>query len=228
MKKFRKSAHLFQVPKVYTLDTMKQALVKKWEGIITDKSVIKAFMQVERKDFMAKETEAYAYEDVALPIMKGQTISQPFTVMFMTQALELKKGMNVLEVGAGSGYQAAIIANVIGSKGKLYTTEIIPELVEFAKGNLEKAHISNVKVIHSDGSLGYKEKAPYDRIIVTAAAPSVPKPLLSQLKKGGIMVIPVGINTQDMMKIKKLNGKIVKENMGAFRFVPLKGRHGVS
>ncbi|MDI6737687.1 MAG: protein-L-isoaspartate(D-aspartate) O-methyltransferase [Nanoarchaeota archaeon] len=206
----------------------KKALLKKWEGIITDKSVIKAFMQVERKDFMAKETEIYAYDDVAVPLMHGQTISQPFTVMFMTQALELKKGMKVLEVGAGSGYQAAIISKVIGNKGKLYTTEIIPELVEFAKENLEKAHISNAEVIHSDGSLGYKEKAPYDRIIVTAAAPSVPKPLLSQLKKGGIIVIPVGVDAQEMMKIKKLNGKIKKENLGMFRFVPLRGRHGVS
>ena len=94
----------------------KEALVKKWKGIIKDKNVIKAFMEVERKDFMAKETEAYAYEDIALPIIKGQTISQPFTVMFMTQALELKKGMNVLEIGSGSGYQAAIISNIIGSK----------------------------------------------------------------------------------------------------------------
>jgi len=207
---------------------MKQALVRKWKGVITDKNVIKAFMQVERKDFMTKETEVYAYEDVALPLMHGQTISQPFTVMFMTQALELKKGMKVLEVGAGSGYHAAIISNVIGSKGKLYTTEIIPELADFAKENLEKAHISNAEVIHSDGSLGYKEKAPFDRIIVTAAAPSVPKPLLRQLKKGGILVIPVGVDAQEMMKIKKLNGKLKKENLGMFRFVPMRGRHGVS
>lgn len=206
---------------------MKKSLLEKWSGIITDKEVIKAFMQVERRDFLPKEHDAYAYEDIALPIIHGQTISQPFTVMLMTQALELKKGMKVLEVGAGSGYQAAIIAKTIGNKGRLYTLEIIPELVELAKNNLEKAHISNVEVIHSDGSLGYKEKAPYDRIIVTAAAPKVPKPLLSQLKKGGILVIPVGVDAQEMMKITRLNGKFKKENLGMFRFVPLKGRHGV-
>lgn len=206
----------------------KQALVKKWKGAIADKNVIKAFLSVERKDFISKETDAYAYEDVALPIIKGQTISQPFTVMFMTQALELKKGMKVLEVGSGSGYQAAIIAEIIGLKGKLYTTEIIPELVELAKENLMKAKIKNVEVIHSDGSLGYKSKAPYDRIIVTAAAPSIPKPLIEQLKVNGILVIPVGTDVQKLIKLVKHRNSVVKQDLGWFRFVPLKGRHGVA
>ncbi len=207
----------------------KKDLADFWKksGLVKDKNALSAFMAVERKQFMTKETEAYAYEDVALPIIHGQTISQPFTVMLMTQALELKKGMKVLEIGSGSGYQAAIISKIIGLKGKLYTTEIIPELVEFAKENLSKAHINNVEVIHSDGSLGYSKEAPYDRIIVTAAAPSVPKPLLSQLKKGGILVIPVGIDVQKLIKLIKHKNSVEKEDLGYFRFVPLKGKHGV-
>lgn len=207
----------------------KKELLDFWkkQGIIKDKNVISAFMAVERKMFMAKETEAYAYEDVALPIIHGQTISQPFTVMLMTQALELKKGMKVLEIGSGSGYQAAIISKVIGPKGNLYTTEIIPELADFARENLMKAHIKNVEVIHSDGSLGYAKEAPYDRIIVTAAAPSVPKPLIEQLKVNGIMVIPVGIDVQKLIKLRKHKKSVEKADLGYFRFVPLRGEHGI-
>ncbi|MBU2637849.1 MAG: protein-L-isoaspartate(D-aspartate) O-methyltransferase [Nanoarchaeota archaeon] len=207
----------------------KRDLVDFWKksGLLKDKNALAAFMAVERKHFMVKGTDAYAYEDVALPIICGQTISQPSTVMMMTQALELKKGMKVLEIGSGSGYQAAIIAKVIGAKGKLYTTEIIPELADFAKTNLEKEHIANVEVIHSDGSEGYKEKAPYDRIIVTAAAPLIPKPLIEQLKVNGIMVIPVGSGVQKLIKVVKHKNSVDKADLGYFRFVPLRGKHGM-
>jgi protein-L-isoaspartate(D-aspartate) O-methyltransferase len=148
--------------------------------------------------------------------------------MLMTQALELKEGQKVLEVGAGSGWQAAIIARIIGKNGKVITTEIIPELAEFAKNNIKKAKIKNVDVINYDGSQGYKKEAPYDRIIITAACPKIPPPIIEQLKTGGILVAPVGslVFGQDMFKLRKTSSGIQTESLGCFVFVPLKGKYG--
>ena len=173
---------------------MKFRLVEYWtrNKIITDEKLIEAFKKVPREKFILKEYLKEAYGDYPLPIHEEQTISQPTTVMLMSQALEVKLGHKILEIGTGSGYQAAILAEIVGSKGMVYTTEIKPSLVKFAKKNLKKAGIKNVKVIHADGSKGYARAAPFDRMIVTAAAPSTPKPLLKQLKIGGILVIPVG------------------------------------
>ena len=207
-------------------EEIKEQLANYWEssGIINDKQLIKAFMGVSREVF-ARSRDAYG--DYPLPIGHGQTISQPTTVMIMTQALELKQGDNVLEVGAGSGYQAAIIAKMVGS-GSVVCTEIISELVLFAKENLKKAGINNVKVIGWDGSKGYKKGAPYDKIIVSAACPKIPEPLVEQLKEGGILVAPVGslIFGQKMIKAKKVKGKLEEHNLGSFVFVPLKGEYG--
>lgn len=195
--------------------------------MIKDMKVIDAFKEVKRDSFMKPEHKEEAYGDYPLPIGEGQTISQPTTVMLMTEALELKEGHKVLEVGSGSGYQAAIISKIVGEKGKVVSTEIIPELAEFAKRNLENAGIKNVEVINSDGSKGYKKEAPYDRILVAAASPRIPKALVSQLKENGIIIIPVGdLNEQTMIKGTKKNSRLIEENLGQFMFVPLKGKYG--
>ena len=163
----------------------------------------------------------HAYIDEPLPILAGQTISQPTTVAIMTQALEPKKGQKILEIGTGSGYQAGLLSKIVGTKGKVYTVERIPELHKFAKKHLKD--FRNVKVILADGSIGYKKKALYDRIIVTAASPSVPKPLFEQLKERGIMILPT---RQRLVKVKKVKGNKIEEDLGSFVFVPLIGEFG--
>lgn len=207
----------------------KESLIAYWKnsGLIKDKRLLEAFRKVPREKFIKNGFLEEAYGDYPLPIGEGQTISQPTTVMIMTQALELKPGNKVLEVGAGSGYQAAIISKVIGSKGRLITTEIIPELVKFARANLKKAGIRNVNVVRWDGSKGYEKEAPYDKIIVTAACPSMPLPLVEQLKDNGIIIAPVGsLIGQTMVKGRKKKGLLETESLGRFMFVPLKGKYG--
>lgn len=168
------------------LDEKKRLIAKlRAEGWLKSSAVIRAFESVSRELFVKEEDIEQAYLDVPLPISKGQTISQPLTVAFMTELLDVKAGQKVLEIGTGSGYQAAILASIVGPSGKVYSVEIIPELVEFAKKNLEKAKIKNVEVFLSDGSIGLKRFAPYDRIITTAAAPQIPEPLKQQLRVGG-------------------------------------------
>jgi len=198
-------------------------------GALKTKQVIDAFEKVKREEFCLPEYRKEAYEDRPLPIIAGQTISQPTTVAIMTGALDLKEGQKVLEIGAGSGYQAAIIAEVIGKQGKLYTIERIKELADFAKKNLMKEGYRNVKIILGDGSLGLKSEAPFDRIIVTACSPKVPNSLKEQLKIGGKMVIPVGPehHGQDMLVLtKKSKDEFEEWNIGPFSFVPLIGKEG--
>lgn len=204
---------------------MKQKLIDYWlfNKIITDKNIIKAFKQIKREDFILKGYEKEAYGDYPLPILKGQTISQPTTVMLMLQALELKKTDKVLEVGAGSGYCAALISKIAK---KVITTEIIRPLKEFAEKNIKNAKIKNIEVVYHDGSAGYEKKAPYDKIIVTAACKSIPKPLIRQLKEGGIILIPVGgFLSQEMIKGIKIKGKLKTHSLGYFTFVPLTGEY---
>lgn len=211
---------------------MKQKLIDYWQsfGIIKDKKAIEAFKKINREHFINEGLKGEAYGDYPLPIGSGQTISQPTTVMLMTQALELKEGQKVLEVGSGSGYQAAIISEIIGKKGRVVTTEIIKGLADFAKANIKKAGIKNVEVVNYDGSQGYKKEAPYDRIIITAACPEVPMPLISQLKDDGMLIAPVGSLAlgQKMLKIKKKDNKLQEESLGDFVFVPLRGKYGHS
>jgi protein-L-isoaspartate(D-aspartate) O-methyltransferase len=207
----------------------KERLIDYWSSrmLITDKRLLDAFKKVPREKFILSGYVREAYGDYPLPIGEGQTISQPTTVMMMTQALELKPGNKVLEIGAGSGYQAAIIARMVGSKGRVITTEIIPDLAKFAVRNLRAANIKNVKVVDWDGSQGYDKEAPYDRIIVTAACPKIPQPLIDQLKDGGIIVAPVGpAYGQRMIKAVKVKGTLKKKSLGAFMFVPLQGKYG--
>lgn len=196
-------------------------------GYLKSKSIENALREIPRHLFVPKNMLNVAYRDTPLLIGHEQTISQPSTVVAMTEALNVKEGEKILEIGTGSGWQAAILAKLTGKNGFVYTVEIVPELVEFAKDNLKKVGIENVKVIKGDGSMGLKEYAPYDRIIVTAACPEIPKPLLNQLKVNGMLVIPVGnVYLQEMYVIKKLRGKIEKESIGSFMFVPLVGRYG--
>ena len=186
--------------------------------------LIKAFLSVPREEFIEPEFLASAYGDYPLPIPAGQTISQPTTVMIMIKSLELKQTDIVLEVGAGSGYCAAIMSRLCR---KVITTEIIPELAAYAKNNLKKLRIQNVNVVEYDGSQGYKKEAPYDKIMVTAACPSIPPPLVDQLKVNGIIVAPVGAEFgQEMIRLKKAKSGNNSESLGCFNFVPLKGKFG--
>lgn len=206
----------------------KKELISYWikHEIIKDQKVIEAFKKIPREEFISKEYLSQAYGDYPLSIGLGQTISQPTTVMIMTEALEVKEGHKILEIGTGSGYQAAILSYLVGKKGIVYTTEIIEELARFAESNIKKLNIRNVKVIYSDGSLGYKKAAPYDRIIVTAGSPRIPEELLKQLKPSGIMIVPVGdLLSQKMLKIIKKK-KLEIKDLGNFTFVPLKGQYG--
>lgn len=205
---------------------MKQALLNFWKEskLIKSKKLLEAFKEVPRENFILPEYYNQAYADIPLPILSGQTISQPTTIMIMTQALEVEQKQKILEIGTGSGYQAAILSELVGKKGKVITTEIIPELVEFAKKNLK--NYKNVQVIKAEHEeLGYEREKPYDRIIATAACPEIPEKLIEQLKPRGILVAPVGKFTQEMLVIKK-EKQLKIENLGSFVFVPLKGKYG--
>ena len=191
---------------------------------IKDLTVLKAIEKVDRKLFVPKEFRSQAYEDHPIEVGFGATISQPYTVAFMLQALELKEGDKILEVGTASGWNSALISLIVGKKGKVFTTEIIPELVKSAKEKLK--NFKNIKIILTDGSEGLVKYAPFDKIIVTAACPEVPKALISQLKQNGILIAPIGsLTNQEMIKITKAK-QIIKENLGEFMFVPLKGKYG--
>lgn len=200
-------------------------LLKK-DGHLKTKAVIAAFEKVPREEFVPKDLRRETYANEPLPIGEGQTISQPLTIADMTEALEIKKGQKVLEVGTGSGYQAAIIAEIVGLKGKVYTIERIHSLAERARKILKKLGYKNVQVFEGDGSLGFSRFAPYDRIIVTASSPYVPEPLKEQLKVGGKIIIPVGGFIQKMILLTKTRRGLEERSLGFYAFVPLRGRHG--
>ena len=188
-------------------------------------SVISAMSRVPRELFLPVALKSRAYEDTPLPIGLNQTISAPHMVAIMCDLLDLQPGMTVLEVGGGSGYHAAVMAAMVGPTGMIYSVERMPELIAMAKRNLEKAGITNVTMIETDGSLGLPEHAPYDRISVAATAPRIPEPLKQQLKVGGKMVLPVGRDYQDLYLVTRKNGFCVEEKMGVI-FVPLIGEEG--
>ena len=189
---------------------------------VKDKSVLKAMTAVPREQFVPSEYREAAYEDGPLPIGFGQTISQPLIIAMMTEALGLTGGEKVLEIGTGSGYQAGILAELAGF---VVTTERIPTLAEKAKNLLSGLGYGNIEVRVAGESLGCPDEAPYDAIIVTAAAPQIPPDLLAQLKIGGIMVIPIGSRyLQELYKITRGNKKNTVQNLGGCRFVPLIGK----
>jgi len=162
-------------------------------GYIRSFKVERAMLAVPRELFVPDDVREYAYDDRPLPIGYGQTISAPSIVAHMTELLDPKPGDKVLEIGTGSGYQAAILAEIVGPEGCVWSIERIPELAELAMRNLGRTgYLGRVRVVVGDGSLGYKHEAPYDRIMVTAAAPRIPEPLIEQLKPGGRLVAPVG------------------------------------
>ena len=192
---------------------------------LDNKSILDAMARVPRHEFVPYELQDMAYDDGPLPIGRNQTISQPYTVALMLDALELKDGQKVLEIGAGSGWNAALLQELVGRQGRVYAVEIIEELALEARENLKKVG-SGARIIVGDGSIGLKKHAPYDRIIVTSACPEIPAPLVEQLADGGIIVAPVGRLFQTMIKGIKSGQGLKTESLGSFRFVPLKGRHG--
>ncbi len=196
-------------------------------GYIKSEEVEKAMLKVDRALFVPPRYESHAYSDTPLEIGHGQTISAPHMVAIMCELLELKQGLKILEVGAGSGYHAAIIGEIIREKGKVYTVERIAPLVESARENLEKAGTKNVNVIMGDGSIGLAGGSPFDRILITCGAPSIPESLKEQLKVGGLMVIPVGTRYyQDLIIVKRTAKDYEMINWGGVVFVPLIGDHG--
>jgi protein-L-isoaspartate(D-aspartate) O-methyltransferase len=187
---------------------------------VKDTRVLSAMLRVERHRFVPEEYWNSAYSDQPLPIGEGQTISQPYIVALMTELLELKEGEKILEIGTGSGYQAAILAELAK---EVYTIEIIESLASMAKKRLSELGYQNIEAKAGDGYLGWPEFAPFDAIIVTAAPDHIPKPLIEQLKEGGRMVLPVGVYTQELKKIIKRSGKIETTDIIPVVFVPMTG-----
>ena len=186
---------------------------------IKHRPTLQAMRKVERHLFVPADYQKYAYDDTPLPIGLGQTISQPYVVATMTELIEPGAGDRVLEIGTGSGYQAAVLAEIVD---EVYTIEIVKELGERTKKLMSKLGYRNVHVIIGDGYKGLKEKAPFDAIIVTAAAEKIPPPLIQQLKEGGRMIIPVGppSKVQNLMLLHKRNGKVSTTSITEVRFVP--------
>jgi protein-L-isoaspartate(D-aspartate) O-methyltransferase len=198
----------------------------KREGRIYTKEIEKAFLETPRDIFVPESLKRVAYIDTPLEIGNGQTISAPHMVAIMVEALDLKKGQKVLEIGTGSGYHAAVVSKLVGKDGNVYTIERFTTLAEAAKKNLKNAGITNVIVEIGDGSEGLQKNAPYDRIYVTCAAPYVPSPLIEQLKDQGKLLIPVGKMICELKLIEKKGKNVTSKNLGGCAFVPLVGKHG--
>jgi len=185
---------------------------------VTHEATLAAMRKVPRHRFVPPSQQMYAYEDEPLPIGQGQTISQPYIVAYMTEAIEPAKGMKVLEIGTGSGYQAAVLAEIVD---EVYTIEIIKELGEQARQILTAMGYKNIHFKIGDGYMGWPAYAPFDAIVVTAAAPEVPPPLVNQLKEGGKMIIPVGNSfSQELILVEKHQGKVIRQSLLPVRFVP--------
>jgi protein-L-isoaspartate(D-aspartate) O-methyltransferase len=207
----------------------------KERGYLSTSPVERALRTVPREEFVLPKDRKMAYRDHPLSISHGQTISAPHMCVIMCEGMNLSEGMNILEVGAGSGYHAALCAELVAKTGTehpghVYTIEIVDNLIQFARNNLERAGYSDrVTLIHGDGGKGLPEHAPFDRILVAAAAPNVPKPLVNQLAPEGIMLIPVGspgFYQELMMVLKSSTGEVLQKRWGGVAFVPLTGEYG--
>jgi len=220
---------LFQLLPIITLGFSQQTDWKNWtkkmvrEQIIrrgiSNNQVIDVMQNTPRHRFVPDGVADYAYQDNALPIGKGQTISQPYIVAFMTETLDVNSTYKVLEIGTGSGYQAAVLSPLVKH---VYTIEIVKMLAQRADSTLKALSYNNITVRWGDGYKGWPEEAPFDRIIGTAAPPEIPKALIDQLKPGGKMVLPVGTNWQEIVVLtKSKSGKIQKKNVLPVRFVPM-------
>ena len=197
----------------------KKDLIEVWKKQGINNKILQAFLDVPRQNFVLKKFYDKSYDDTPLDIGYGQTISQPTTAIMMLNWLDADEKDNVLEIGAGSGYNAALLSKLCK---EVISTERIKELVDFAKENIKRLEIKNVQIKYAPKDLGYKEKAPYDKIIVTCGADEVPKELFDQLKEEGILLIPIGeYGNQMMLKLRKVKDTIEQENLGWFSFVPL-------
>lgn len=194
---------------------------------ITDKAVINSMLIVKRHKYVMPDKQEYAYHDNALEIEEGQTISQPYIVALMAQGLELKSSDNVLEIGTGSGYSAAILSRIAASVSTIERHDLLANL---AMGRFQNQGYENIEVRIGDGTLGWTDKAPFDAILVTAGGPVIPDTLINQLAIGGRLVIPVGDKgEQKLMRVKKItSSELIEENLGLVRFVPLIGKKGWS
>jgi protein-L-isoaspartate(D-aspartate) O-methyltransferase len=191
---------------------------------IRDPRVLAAMQEIPRHLFVPPPNDRAAYDDNPLPIGNGQTISQPYIVALMTELLHPKTNDNMLEIGTGSGYQAAILSRLVL---RLTTIERITPVANLARTNLKSIGIDNVIVVEGDGTLGYPDNAPYNGILITAATPDVPRPLIEQLEEGGTLVAPVGgRDFQDLITLHKHGESIIQKSHGGVRFVPLIGQHG--
>ena len=188
---------------------------------ITSPEVLSAMARVPRERFVPEDVRAFAYDDRPLSIGLGQTISQPYIVAYMTQVLELQKDHVVLEVGTGSGYQAAVLAEIAK---QVYSIEILPDLAARAKTTLAQAGYRNVEVRTGNGYRGWPDRAPFHRIIVTAAPPEIPQALIEQLAPGGIMVVPVGTSNQEIVIVTKTPTGVTQKKTIPVRFVPMVGK----
>lgn len=192
-------------------------------GTVKNPVLIEAFKNVDREDFLPEEIKQMACADAALPLFKGQTISQPTTVAFMLELLEPERGQKILDIGSGSGWQTALLAHAVGERGKVFAIEVIPELKKYGEENVKKYGFTNVKFILADGKRGLHKEAPFDRVIAACYAPSVPQDLLKQLSpKEGRLVMPVGESyMQNIALIIKNNSKLKEKYFPGFVFVPL-------
>jgi protein-L-isoaspartate(D-aspartate) O-methyltransferase len=191
---------------------------------VRDPRVLEAMRTIPRHRFVPEAYRNAAYEDRPLPIGEGQTISQPYIVAVMTELLRPRATDKVLEIGTGSGYQAALLSRLVA---RVITLERLPEIAEQARKNLEAVGITNVEVRVSNGTLGWPEQAPYDAILITASTPDIPPPLIEQLAEGGRLVAPVGgQGYQELIKVEKQQGKVERTYHGGVVFVPLIGRYG--
>lgn len=213
-------------PSEDAFDARRRAMVEEQIAAcgISDPATLDAMRTVPRHEFVPPDLCGAAYEDRPLPIGYGQTISQPYIVAFMTEAIRPRNGEKILEIGAGSGYQAAVLAH---SGAEVFTVEIIAPLAALADGNLRRLGIANVQVRHGDGHHGWLEHAPFDAIVVTCAPDNIPPDLVAQLRDGGRMIIPVGDATsQQLVFLRKNDGHIEKQSVLSVRFVPMTGKDG--
>ena len=203
-------------------ESTNQALLDHLEysvGVLQSPTLREAFTRVDRADYIPQEYRPEAHEDYAVPIGHGQTISQPTTVAFMLEKLEVQPGQNVLDVGAGSGWSTALLAHLVGETGYVTGVELIPELAEMGQGNLDENGVPNARIEQAIDTLGKHEGAPFDRILVSAAAEVLPEALIKQLKDGGRMVLPIGDSLTAVEKHE--GGGIETEEFPGFVFVPL-------
>lgn len=190
-------------------------------GVLKTENIIEAFLNIDRKNFVRKEHLFEAYGDYPLHIGEGQTISQPWTVAFMLELLQPQRGQKILDIGFGSGWTTSLLAYIVGEEGKIYGVEIVPNIFEFGKSNISKYNFIQKGIVElklGDGSKGWRDYSPFDRILVSAAAKEIPQKLIEQLANNGILVIP---DQGGIWKVEKRDSEIEKQYFPGFAFVPL-------